>query len=103
MAERLPIFRVTISAHGVAVDRIDPGHSGYRKASKTMILRQRDAIEHFRNLKTAGKGYDGVHCFQFLDSARTFAMLRLQAMEHDVQKNLDRVLAFDQAEKAKRH
>ena len=102
MKDSAPIFSVTIDAKGVALDRIEPGHRGHRKAAKDAILRQRDAIELFRKLKTAGKGLNGVYCFHFLESARTFAMLHLQGREHEVQDNLDRVLAYDGSAKPHR-
>ncbi len=95
MTDSAPIFNVIIDAKGVILEKIKPGSPGYRKASKGVILRQRDAIERYRNLKAAGKGFNGIHSFQFLDTAKTFAMLRLEAMEHEVQDNLDRVQAYD--------
>ena len=95
MTDSPPLYNVIIDAKGVALERIEPGRPGYRKAGKNVILRQRDAIEQYRNLKAAGKGFDGTYSFQFLDTAKTFAMLRLQAMEHEIQDNLDRVQAYD--------
>ena len=95
MTDRAPIFSVIIDAKGVALKRIEPRRREYRKASKSLILRQRDAIELFRKLKAAGNRFNGIYHFQFLDSAKTFAMLRLHAMEHQVQDNLDRVEAYD--------
>ena len=90
-----PIFSVTIDAKRVVLRKIEPGRPGYRKARKDMVLRQRDAIELYQRLKAAGKGFDGVHSFQFLDTAKTFAMLRLEAMEHEIQDNLDQVQGYD--------
>lgn len=101
MNDTAPIFSVTIDAKGVALKRIEPRGRGYRKASKKVVLRQRDALELHRKLKAAGKDHEGVYVFQFLDTARTFAMLHLQAMEHAIQNNMDRVLAFDGTAKAK--
>ena len=95
MTKRAPIFDVTVDAKGVILKRIKRGRPGYRKARKRAIIRQRDAIELFRKLKTAGKGFDGSYAFHFLETARTFAMLRLQAKEHEIQDNLDQVLAYD--------
>ncbi len=95
MTDRAPIFSVIIDAKRVALEKIKPGRPGYRKARKRAILRQRDAIELYRKLKAAGKGFDGTHSFHFLDTAKTFAMLRLQAMEREIQDNLDRVQAYD--------
>jgi hypothetical protein len=89
-----PIFNVIIDAKGVALEKVEPGRPGYRKASKSMILRQRDAIELYQKLKAAGDSFHGTHSFQFLDTAKTFAMLRLRAMEHEIQDNLDQVQAF---------
>ena len=93
------IFRVIVSAKGVVLEKIKRKRPEYRKARKRAILRQRDAIELFRKLKAAGKGFDGRYDFHFLETARTFAMLRLQAKECDVQDNLDRILAYDGAGK----
>jgi hypothetical protein len=90
-----PIFQVTIDAKGVVLRRLKRKHAGYRKAAKRAIIRQRDAIELFRKLNAAGKGFDGSYSFHFLETARSFAMLRLQAKQSEVQDNLDRVLAYD--------
>jgi hypothetical protein len=90
-----PIFKVIVDAKGVVLERIKRKHAGYRKAKKTAILRQRDAIELFRRLKTARKGFNGTYAFNFLDTARTFALLRLKASESEIQDNLDRILAYD--------
>ena len=95
MTDNAPIFNVIIDAKGVALEKIEPGRPGYRKAAKNVILRQRDAIERYRGLKAAGKSFDGVYSFQFIDTAKTFAMLRLVAMEHAIQDNLDRVQTYD--------
>lgn len=95
MADRDPIFSVIINAKGVALEKIKPGRPGYRRARKRAILRQRDAIELYRKLKGARKGFNGTYSFHFLDTAKTFAMLRLQAMEREIQDNLDRVQAYD--------
>ncbi len=95
VSDNAPIFNVIINAKGVTVEKIKPGRPGYRKASKRVILRQRDAIERYQKLKAAGDGFNGVYSFQFLDTAKTFAMLRLEAMEQEIQDNLDRVQAYD--------
>ena len=94
MADRAPIFSVTIDARNVGLKKIGPRRRAFRKARKKVILRQRDAIELFRKLKTSGK-FNGVYHFQSADSAKTFAMLRLHAMEQEIQDNLDRVQAYD--------
>jgi hypothetical protein len=90
-----PIFDVIIDAKSVTLKRIKRGRPGYRKAKKRAIIRQRDAIELFRKLKIAGKGFDGCYAFHFLETARTFAMLRMQAKEREIQDNLDQLLAYD--------
>ena len=95
MSDRKPIFKVIVDAKGVVLVKLKQGRPGYRKARKSAILRQRDAIELFRKLKKAGKGFVGTYAFNFLETARTFAMLRLQARQREVQDNLDRVLAYD--------
>ena len=95
MSDHAPIFQVTIDANGVVLEKIKRKHAGYRKAKKAAVLRQRDAIELFRKLKTGRKGLNGAYAFNFLDTARTFAMLRLQAQESAIQDNLDRILAYD--------
>lgn len=102
MTDNSPIFKVTIDAKGVALEKIEPGQPGYRKAGKGVILRQRDAIELYQKLKAAGAGFEGSHSFQFLDTAKTFAMLRLRAMEHEIQDNLDQVQAYDGSAKPSR-
>ena len=94
MTDSAPIFNVIIDAKGIALEKIEPGRPGYRKASKDVILRQRDAIERYQKLKAAGDSFHGTHSFQFLDTAKTFAMLRLRALEHEIQDNLDRVQAY---------
>jgi len=95
-----PIYNVIIDATGVTLEKIEPGRPGYRKASKVAILRQRDAIERYQKLKAAGDGFHGTYSFQFLDTAKTFAMLCLRAMEHEMQDNLDQVQAYDGAAKS---
>lgn len=96
------IFDVIIDAKGVTLQRIKRGRPGYRKSKKRAIIRQRDAIELFRKLKITGKGFDGRYAFQFLETARTFAMLRLQAKEREIQDNLDQVAAYDGSTKRSR-
>ena len=100
MTDKSPIFNVIIDAKSVALEKIKPGRPGYRKASKGVILRQRDAIERYQKLKASGDSFHGTHSFQFLDTAKTFAMLRLRAMEHELQDNLDQVQAYDGAAKS---
>jgi hypothetical protein len=100
VTDRAPIFSVTIDAKGVHLEKIEPGRTGYSKASKNLILRQRDAIELYQKLKAAGDSFHGSYSFQFLDTAKTFAMLRLRAMELEIQDNLDRVQAYDGAAKS---
>lgn len=95
MTHRPPIFKVVVDSKGVALEKIKRGRPDYRKARKSAILRQRDAIELFRKLKKSRKGFHGSYAFNFLDTARTFAMLQLQAKEHEIQENLDRVLTYD--------
>ena len=102
MTDNAPIFKVSIDAKGVALEKIKPGRPGYRKARKGLILRQRDAIELYQKLKAAGDRFDGSYSFQFLDTAKTFAMLRLVAMEHEIHDNLDRVQAYDGTAKPSR-
>ena len=100
MTDNAPIFSVIIDAKGVVLSKIEAGRPGYRKAGKNMILRERDAIERYRSLKAAGGSVDGAYSFQFVDTAKTFAMLHLEAMEHAIQDNLDRVQAYDGSAKS---
>ena len=102
MTAKDPIFKVTIDAKGVALDRIKRGGAGYRKAKKSAIMRQRDAIELFRKLHGSRKRFSGSYTFHFLDTARTFAMLCLQAKASEIQDNLNRVLTYDASGKASR-
>ena len=95
MNDNASIYNVISDAKGVTLEKVEPGRPGYRKASKGVILRQRDAIELYQKLKAAGKGFHGSHSFQFLDTAKTFAILCLRAMEHEIQDNLDRVQIYD--------
>lgn len=94
-----PIFKVIVDANGVALEKVKRKRPDYRKTKKRAIIRQRDAIELFRKLKAAGKGFDGTYAFHFLETAKAFAMLRLQAKESEIQDNLDRILAYDGATK----
>ena len=89
------LFNVIVDAKGVAVERVKRGRPGYRKARKRAILRQRDAIELFRKLKKGRKSFAGTYAFHFLETARTFAMLSLQAKLREIQDDLDQVLAYD--------
>ena len=102
MTKPAPIFNVIIDAKGVTLEKVEPGRPGYKKANKQMILRQRDAIERYQKLKAEGDSFQGVHSFQFLDTAKTFAMLRLRAMEHQIQDNLDRVQSYNGTTKSTR-
>lgn len=102
MTAKDPIFKVTISPKGVALDRIKRGSAGYRKAKKSAIMRQRDAIELFRKLNGSRRRISGSYTFHFLDTARTFAMLYLQSKASEIQDNLNRVLAYDASAKAGR-
>ena len=95
MTDHAPIFNVIIDAKGVTLEKIKPGRPGYAKAGKGLILRQRDAIERFQELKSARGGFRGTHSFQFLDTAKTFAMLCLRVTEHQIRDNRDRVEAYD--------
>ena len=95
MKSSAPIYSVVIDAKGVTLEKLVPGSAKYRKASKDVILRQRDAIERYQKLKAEGDSFQGIHNFQFLDTAKTFAMLRLRAMEHAIQDNLDRIQVYD--------
>jgi len=95
MMNHAPVFAVTVNSRGVVLERIKRKHAGYRKSRKEAVLRQRDAIELFRKRKTTRRGLDGKYTFLFLDTAKTFAVLCLQARESSIQDNLDRVLAYD--------
>ena len=95
MTARDPIFTVTINARRVALSRIKRGQPGFRKAKKSAVLRQRDAIELFRKLKANRRRFDGSYAFDFLDTAKTFAMLCLRAQASAIEDNLDAVLAYD--------
>lgn len=95
MTSESPIFNVIIDSRGVTLRKVKPGHSGYARAAKKVILRRRDALELFQRLKAAGKDSKGVFSFQLLDTAKDFAMLFLEALEQGVQDNLDRVQAYD--------
>jgi hypothetical protein len=95
VSDQKPIFNVIAHAKGVVLVKVKRGRPGYRKARKRAILRQRDSIELFRKLKKAGKGFIGIYAFHHLETARTFAMLHLQARLREVQDNLDQVLAYD--------
>lgn len=89
------MFNVIVDSKTVTLRKINPGGRGYAAARKKLILRQRDAIELFQRLKSADDGLDGVFCFQFLDTAKVFAMLVLETVEQGVQDNLDRIQAYD--------
>ena len=102
MTDSAPIYNVIIDAKSVVLEKIEPGRPGYKKASKGAILRQRDAIERHQKLKAAGDGAYGTYSFQFLDTAKTFALLRLRAMDNEIQDNLDRVQAYDGSVKSSR-
>jgi hypothetical protein len=99
MSNHDPIFKVIVDAKGVVLEKVERKRPDYRQTKKRAIIRQRDAIELFRRLKTDGKRFDGNYAFRFLETARTFAMLRLQAKESEIQDNLDRILAYDGSSK----
>ena len=89
-----PIYNVVVDQEGVRLEALAPGSAKFRKAAKQAILRQRDAIERFQELKAGGKSFEGVYSFQFLDTAKTFAMLTLRLMQLRVEDNLDSVQSF---------
>ena len=91
----MSIFKVTVDSKGVALEKLKRGRPGFRKARKRAILRQRDAIELFRRMKKSRAGRGGTYSFHFLDTARTFALLQLQARQAALQDTLDRILAYD--------
>ena len=96
------LFNVIVDAKGVTVERVKRGRPGYRKARKRAILRQRDAIELFRKLKKGRWGFAGTYAFNFLETAKSFAMLSLQAKLREIQDILDQVLAYDGSSKQSR-
>jgi len=89
------LFQVTVDAKGVSLEKLKRGKPGFRQAKKRAILRQRDAIELFQRIKKARAATAGRYSFHFLDTARTFALLQLQARQAALQENLDRILAYD--------
>ncbi len=93
MTESPLLYNVIIDASGVALKQVEPGRPGYRKAAKNVILRQRDAIERYQQLKADAADFHGTYSFRFLETAKTFALLRLRMMEGEIQNNLDRILA----------
>ena len=93
MSRRL--FKVIVDSKGVSLEKVRRGRPGFRQARKRAILRQRDAIELFQRTKKGRGVTAGTYSFHFLDTARTFALLQLQARQAALQENLDRVLTFD--------
>ena len=100
MSDKEPVVSVIINQHGVALRRIKQGRPGYKKARKAAIIRQRDAIDLFQKTKAAGNRFDARYSFRFIETAKTFAMLRLLAMELAIQDNLDRIQAYDGSKKS---
>jgi hypothetical protein len=100
VSDKTPIYNVVIDAGGISLQRVDPGATGYRKARKNAVLRQRDAIERFQQQMKSGGSFSGVYSFQFLDTARTFAMLHLGALERTIHDNLDAIQAYDGSAKS---
>ena len=91
----MSIFKVTVDSKGVALEKLKRGRPGFREARKRAVLRQRDAIELFRRMKKSRVAKGGTYSFRFLDTARTFALLQLQARQAALQDNLDRILAYE--------
>ena len=89
-----PIYNVIVDQQGVRLEALAPGSAKFRKAAKQVILRQRDAIERYQQLKGESDAFHGTYSFQFLDTAKTFAMLRLRQMQRMVEDNLDSVQSF---------
>jgi len=89
------LFKVTVDAKGVSLETLKRGKRGFRQARKRAILRQRDAIELFQRIRKLRDAKAGSYTFHFLDTARTFALLQLQAKQAALQDNLDRILAYD--------
>ena len=88
------MFNVSIEGLRASMRSVKPGKRGYDKARKNAILRERDAIALFNQLATQGKTLDGVYSFQSLDIAKTFALMHLKSLEHQIAGNLDRVQVF---------
>jgi hypothetical protein len=88
------MFNVTIDGLEASLRSVKPGKRGYEKACKNVILRERDAIALFNQIATQGQTLDGVYSFQSLDIAKTFALLYLKSIDHQIAGNLDQVQNF---------
>jgi hypothetical protein len=95
MTDKPTLFNVLIDATGVILYKLEPGRRGYAGAKKNVILRERDAIKLFQDKKTRGDSFDGSYHFQSLQNAKTFALLRLKALEQGLEDNLDRIQTYD--------
>ena len=93
--ETSPIYNVVIRQNDVTINKLEPDQRGYAKANRDLILRERDAIELFQRRKTEGGDYDGTYSFRFLETAKTFAMLRLKTVEEEIEDSLDKVQTYN--------
>ena len=94
MTDQPVMLNVIIDGLQATMRSIKPGKRGYEKARKNMILRERDAIALFNQLATHGKPLNGEYSFESLDIAKTFALMYLKSIEHQIATNLDHVQAY---------
>ena len=94
MSHATDLFTVTVNGSTVRVDRLPAEDNNYRALSEQVILRERDAIQLFRDKKDQGEDLDGIYVFANLENARSYALLQLMTIQERVADNLDEIQAY---------
>jgi len=88
------LFKVTVADSRVRVERLTPRDKDYQSLSEQVMLRERDAIQAFRDKKDRGDSLDGLYIFANLENAKSFALLQLMTIQESVADNLDEIQAY---------
>jgi hypothetical protein len=97
MAEKSPVFLVTVGPAKIEIDTLKPKTARYEKAHEEEILRERDAIELFQKMSAEGSSGEGSYSFHSLETAKTFAMLYLKKRMEKLEDNLDDIQGYGAA------
>ncbi len=89
------VYQVVIKDLEVSIKKIGPSAKAYKKASEKVILRERDAIERYRDATKKGLPANGSWHFASLENAKSFALLQLKTIEQSVEDNLDRIQGYE--------
>lgn len=88
------LFKVTVAESKVRIERLTPNDKDYESFTERVMLRERDAIQAFRDRKDRGDSLDGLYIFANLENAKSFALLQLMTIQEGVADNLDEIQAY---------